>query len=72
MPHIDTARIRTYYERAGDGPRLLYISGTGSDLRAKPGIFDSLMVQDRSAYGRMMEFLAADQVRTGSSVTERS
>lgn len=59
MPHTNTARIRTYHERAGDVPCLLYISGTCSDLRAKPGIFDSLMVQDRSAYGRMMEFLAA-------------
>ncbi len=40
MPHITTSRIRTYYEAAGAGPRLLYISGTGGDLRAKPSIFD--------------------------------
>jgi 3-oxoadipate enol-lactonase len=52
MPHITTARIRTYYERAGDGPRLLYISGTGSDLRATPGIFGSPLAAhcDQLAY----------------------
>ena len=45
MPHITTSRIRTYYELAGDGPRLLYISGTGGDLRVKPSVFDSPLAQ---------------------------
>ncbi len=45
MPHITTTRIRTYYETAGAGPRLLYISGTGGDLRTKPTIFDSPLAQ---------------------------
>lgn len=41
MPQITTARLRMNCERAGSGPRLLYISGTGSDLRARPGVFES-------------------------------
>lgn len=46
MPFIDAGSVssrglRVYYERQGAGPRLLYISGTGGDLRAKPGVFDS-------------------------------
>ena len=60
MPHITSDRIRTYYERAGEGPRLLYISGTGSDLRAKPGIFDSPLAST-------FELLAYDQRGLGQS-----
>jgi 3-oxoadipate enol-lactonase len=33
--------IRLYYEVAGSGPPVLFISGTGGDLRTKPGPFDS-------------------------------
>jgi hypothetical protein len=33
MPHITTTRIRTYYETAGAGPRLLAISGNVSNRR---------------------------------------
>lgn len=40
MPFIDAAGLRVYYERRGGGARLLYISGTGGDLRARPGVFD--------------------------------
>ncbi|MFL5296185.1 MAG: alpha/beta fold hydrolase [Phenylobacterium sp.] len=32
--------IEIYYERAGVGPPLLFISGTGGDLRNKPNVFD--------------------------------
>ena len=34
MPFAQIRDIRMYYERRGSGPRLLYISGTGGDLRA--------------------------------------
>ena len=33
--------LRMHYRRAGDGARLLYISGTGADLRTTPGVFES-------------------------------
>ena len=59
MPHTQTPHLRIYHERAGSGPRLLYISGTGGDLRAKPGIFDSnlpsqfdLLAYDQRGLGR--------------------
>ena len=38
-----TARIGdidVHYEVAGDGPRVLFIGGTGGDLRTKPNVFD--------------------------------
>jgi 3-oxoadipate enol-lactonase len=34
-----------YYERQGEGPPLLFISGTGGDLRAKPNVFDGPLVK---------------------------
>jgi 3-oxoadipate enol-lactonase len=43
MPFVTVRGIRIYYERAGSGPKLLYINGTGGDLRRKPNVFDSLL-----------------------------
>ncbi|MGB8339537.1 MAG: alpha/beta hydrolase [Burkholderiales bacterium] len=40
MPYATANKIRLYYELLGTGPRLLYLSGTGGDLRRKPNIFD--------------------------------
>jgi 3-oxoadipate enol-lactonase len=40
MPFISVRDINTYYEVDGGGARLLYISGTGGDLRNKPSVFD--------------------------------
>ncbi len=40
MPHIQTARLKIYYEIKGSGDPLLFISGTGSDLRNKPNFMD--------------------------------
>lgn len=40
MPHIQTARLKIYYEIKGSGAPLLFISGTGSDLRNKPNFLD--------------------------------
>src|SRR5262249_61435592 len=41
MPFISVRDIRMYYEIRGSGPRLLFISGTGGDLRRSPNAFDS-------------------------------
>jgi 3-oxoadipate enol-lactonase len=40
MPTTTANGIRIYYERSGSGPPLLFISGTGADLRTKPIQFD--------------------------------
>ena len=40
MPIADLADIRVYHEVAGDGPRVLFIGGTGGDLRRKPNVLD--------------------------------
>lgn len=58
MPFIQVRDLETYYELAGSGPRLLFISGTGSDLRAKPNIFDAPIA-------RQFELLAYDQCALG-------
>lgn len=60
MPMIDIGPIELYYELRGSGPRLLYISGTGGDLRRHPGIFDSPLADQ-------FEILAYDQRGLGQS-----
>lgn len=40
MPIAAVNGLNLYFERAGTGERLLFISGTGGDLRAKPNQFD--------------------------------
>ena len=40
MPFAKLADLDFYYERAGAGPPLLFISGTGGDLRVKPNLID--------------------------------
>ncbi len=41
MPFVQLGRLKAYYERSGIGSRLLFVSGSGGDLRAKPGVFES-------------------------------
>ena len=41
MPQAAVRGIRLHYEVAGSGPPVLFISGTGGDLRTSPGPFDS-------------------------------
>jgi 3-oxoadipate enol-lactonase len=60
MPFAQLAGIRLYYERAGDGPPLLFISGTGGDLRTKPNVFDGPL-------GKAFDLLAYDQRGLGQS-----
>ena len=40
MPHTRVRDLDMYYERAGEGPPLLFISGSGGDLRVRPGAQD--------------------------------
>jgi 3-oxoadipate enol-lactonase len=51
--------LQMYYERAGAGPPLLFISGTGGDLRVQPNVFASplarafdLVAYDQRGLGR--------------------
>ena len=41
MPTFRSDDIDIFYEVKGTGPNLLFISGTGADLRKRPSIFDS-------------------------------
>lgn len=45
MPFAKVRDIQVYYEVQGQGRRLLYISGTGGDLRVKPTVFDGPLPQ---------------------------
>jgi 3-oxoadipate enol-lactonase len=40
MPFAQANGVRLYYELAGSGERLLFISGTGADLRRQPRLTD--------------------------------
>jgi 3-oxoadipate enol-lactonase len=46
--------LRIYFERGGAGPPLLFISGTGGDLRTRPNVFDGPLPKS-------FEVLAYDQ-----------
>jgi 3-oxoadipate enol-lactonase len=59
MPFIQAGDIRIYYEIAGNGPRLLFINGTGGDLRNPMGPMQSplakhftLLAYDQRGLGR--------------------
>ena len=54
MPFARVRDLSLYYEIEGSGPRLLYISGTGGDLRGQPRVFDGPLP-------RSFEVLAYDQ-----------
>ena len=60
MPTAHLGSIELYYERAGDGPPLLFVSGTGSDLRNKPNVFDGPLA-------KTFDVLAYDQRGLGRS-----
>lgn len=60
MPIVHIRDIDLYYELKGEGPRLLYISGTGADLRNRPNVFDS-------ALASQFEILAFDQRGLGQT-----
>jgi len=60
MPTAQIGALELYYERAGAGPPLLFISGTGSDLRNKPNVFDG-------PFAKTFDLLAYDQRGLGRS-----
>lgn len=45
MPFIKVNDIKIYHEIFGHGPKLLFISGTGGDLRTKPNVLDSPLIK---------------------------
>ena len=45
MPFVNGNGIAIYYQRRGQGAPLLFISGSGGDLRNKPNQFDSPLTQ---------------------------
>jgi 3-oxoadipate enol-lactonase len=60
MPFIKAGDIDIYYERAGSGPRLLFISGSGGDLRMKPNQMDG-------PFPRAFDILSYDQRGLGQT-----
>src|SRR5438874_7777734 len=60
MPHTTANGIDLYYEIRGTGPRLLYIGGSGGDLRRQPTVFDSPLAAH-------FEILAFDQRGLGQT-----
>jgi 3-oxoadipate enol-lactonase len=60
MPHVKANGISIYYEIHGQGEPVLYIGGTGGDLRAKPNVFDGPL-------SKTMEVLAYDQRGLGQT-----
>jgi len=45
VPSARIGDIDIHHQIAGEGPRLLYIGGTGGDLRVSPNIFDGPLVR---------------------------
>ena len=60
MPIAKLGAIDLFYERAGHGAPLLFISGTGGDLRVKPNVFDGPLP-------KQFDVLAYDQRGLGRS-----
>jgi 3-oxoadipate enol-lactonase len=54
MPILRAGELDVYYERKGEGPPLLFISGSGGDLRNTPNVFDG-------PFPRHFDTLAYDQ-----------
>lgn len=40
MTYAHVGELTVWYERRGEGPRVLFVSGSGGDLRTKPNVFD--------------------------------
>ena len=61
MAYLHVNGLNLWTERKGDGPPLLFISGTGGDLRRKPGPLDGPLA-------RRFDMAAYDQRGLGQSV----
>ncbi len=62
MPFTQVRDLNLYYELRGEGPNLLFIGGSGGDLREKPNIFDSPLTES-------FTILAYDQRGLGRTAT---
>ena len=60
MPFASVGDLRLYYEIRGSGPRILFLTGTGSDLRLPPNPFQRRLEAD-------FEVLMLDQRGMGQS-----
>jgi 3-oxoadipate enol-lactonase len=60
VPYLEVGNLRLHYRRDGRGQRLLFISGTGGDLRTSPGVFESPLARD-------FDLLAYDQRGLGQT-----
>src|ERR1700722_16029680 len=60
MATCDLSGLTVYFEQGGVGERLLFISGTGGDLRNRPSVFDGPL-------GARFEILAYDQRGLGQT-----
>ena len=60
MPFARVRELNLYYEIHGSGPRLLFIGGSGGDLRRKPNVFDGPLA-------RAFTVLAYDQRGLGQT-----
>jgi 3-oxoadipate enol-lactonase len=60
MPFATVNGLSIYFERAGSGEPMLFISGTGGDLRAKPNQFDG-------PFPKAFEMISYDQRGLGRS-----
>ena len=60
MPIAVIDDIELFHERHGEGPRLLFIGGTGGDLRQKPNVFEGPLA-------KRFDLLAYDQRGLGRS-----
>jgi 3-oxoadipate enol-lactonase len=60
MPTATIGDIEIYHERRGEGPPLLFISGTGGDLRNRPSVFEG-------PFPKAFDVLAYDQRGLGRS-----
>jgi 3-oxoadipate enol-lactonase len=60
MPTQTVGDIDIHWQRQGEGPRLLFITGTGSDLRNRPGVFDG-------PYPKAFDTVAYDQRGLGQT-----
>lgn len=60
MPILRAGELDLYFERRGEGPPLLFISGSGGDLRTTPNVFDG-------PFSKHFDTLAYDQRGLGRS-----
>ena len=60
MPFISVRDIQMYYEVRGEGPHVMFVSGTGGDLRRKPNVFNHSIAEH-------FEILAFDQRGLGQT-----